>query len=561
MGLQRVTTLPTPVMRSSLGHLQASAGNRVVAGLARRRAAGRPLDRPSDAIVQRQAAPSRDEHAAFVLDDEKPNLIEGRSLAPKNMFHTTTKKEFIDKFKSLKQVKPSVTTIHIISHGAIAETPKDEDRGVVFFSGESPTRVPLSALAKEVAAGLGGGLSPAPAIFFRGCRVGNAEASMEEFRQAVGGSTASGTTCKTIIESLGPIILECSPPSGSSKVELEIKSRQDLTEFRKLAKQKCNVDLTAAEVETKFDEDLKAAIAAEFSSFKPVPGLTVIKDRRDCVVPLEKGQTHTTSLPIVKKAYFDNNGEIVSTWTVNLKGLSPLPGPCFKDLVPGGKTCELVTVSGKPGQKKPGGTQACLPADIPDVVLTVADRSAADFGEAATAESAEHLVGLRRGDGLVFGTFDRRDRVRDLQQRLNDRVGAGLSDDGMFGGGTADALARFQEAVDLTGSDVVDEPTADALSGAEPGPTSSSDLVGLRRGDGLVVGTFGQRPRVTKLQALLTGWGFATAADGMWGPKTQGVFNQFQVSRLIPAGELVDPVTADALEGRTQPPEVCLDTA
>ena len=43
------------------------------------------------------------------------------------------------------------------------------------------------------------------------------------------------------------------------------------------------------------------------------------------------------------------------------------------------------------------------------------------------------LVGLKRGDGLVFGTFDRRTRVRALQERLNAKVAAGLDEDGMFG--------------------------------------------------------------------------------------------------------------------------------
>ncbi len=98
------------------------------------------------------------------------------------------------------------------------------------------------------------------------------------------------------------------------------------------------------------------------------------------------------------------------------------------------------------------------------------------------------LVGLKRGDGLVFGTWGLRPRVQLLQQRLNEKSGSFLVIDGMFGAKTGQALTYFKSILGTqsntsaietqalegtsTGSDfpgfgtaleIVDPHTADAL--------------------------------------------------------------------------------------------------
>jgi peptidoglycan hydrolase-like protein with peptidoglycan-binding domain len=252
------------------------------------------------------------------------------------------------------------------------------------------------------------------------------------------------------------------------------------------------------------------------------------------------------------------------------------------------------------------------------------------------------LVGLKQGDGLVFGTFDRRTRVRILQQRLNEKTGAGLDEDGMFGPRTSEALATFQAGRGLPAIEPIDPDTADALmdrvapgggiSGVPPGqegavrasvssagsklvatkplydvaaetirragrdlgfssrssggtaaanldsaareiteasiliasagakmvaggPSASfpipggSQLVGLQRGDGLNFGTEDRRPRVVQLQTRLNErMSAGLATDGMFGPKTTEVLHEFQRSIRVPETDIVDQVTADALE-------------
>ena len=98
------------------------------------------------------------------------------------------------------------------------------------------------------------------------------------------------------------------------------------------------------------------------------------------------------------------------------------------------------------------------------------DNTAPGDDTAPNASSAP-LIGLKKGDGLDWGTWDKRPRVKLLQHKLNEKVMAGLDVDGMFGDKTADALQAFQLSISVPPAGVVDPVTADALMGKkEPTP-------------------------------------------------------------------------------------------
>ena len=78
------------------------------------------------------------------------------------------------------------------------------------------------------------------------------------------------------------------------------------------------------------------------------------------------------------------------------------------------------------------------------------------------------LVGLTEGDGITYGTWDRRPRVTRLQSKLNEH-GAALKLDGMFGPNTLRALNAFQALHGISQGNVVDRATADALEGSGRG--------------------------------------------------------------------------------------------
>jgi len=82
---------------------------------------------------------------------------------------------------------------------------------------------------------------------------------------------------------------------------------------------------------------------------------------------------------------------------------------------------------------------------------------------APTGLKGTTLVGLQRGDGLDFGTYDRRPRVALLQEKLNEKMMAGLTADGMFGAKTEQILREFQKSMEIPSSHVVDPITANLL--------------------------------------------------------------------------------------------------
>ncbi len=89
---------------------------------------------------------------------------------------------------------------------------------------------------------------------------------------------------------------------------------------------------------------------------------------------------------------------------------------------------------------------------------------AAAIGDTAPTDSAINpLVGLKRGDGLNYGTWDLRPRVKLLQHKLNEKTGAGLAVDGMWGPKTSAALETFMLSRSTVPAEIVDQDTADAL--------------------------------------------------------------------------------------------------
>ncbi|MEW7292202.1 peptidoglycan-binding domain-containing protein [Aquimarina sp. 2304DJ70-9] len=74
------------------------------------------------------------------------------------------------------------------------------------------------------------------------------------------------------------------------------------------------------------------------------------------------------------------------------------------------------------------------------------------------------LVGLKRGDGLVFGTWGLRPRVQLLQQRLNEKSGSYLAIDGMFGAKTGKALTYFKSMLGVIDTGYSDISTLETQS-------------------------------------------------------------------------------------------------
>lgn len=102
-------------------------------------------------------------------------------------------------------------------------------------------------------------------------------------------------------------------------------------------------------------------------------------------------------------------------------------------------------------------------------------------GGGAVDAAVNPLVGLKRGDGLNYGTWDLRPRVKLLQHKLNEKTGAGLTVDGMWGPKTSAALESFMLGRSTVPAEIVDQDTADALLDRKketPGPGPQPNLPG-----------------------------------------------------------------------------------
>jgi peptidoglycan hydrolase-like protein with peptidoglycan-binding domain len=249
---------------------------------------------------------------------------------------------------------------------------------------------------------------------------------------------------------------------------------------------------------------------------------------------LDRGKVTNTLDPLTGKPAFATCAGIGSLNPDKEK----CPKPGGGGATPGPKLC--VPIPGVEDTAGGGGSTFELTSSI--------DAAGASGGGADLVAAAE-LIGLKRGDGMTFGTIDLRPRVVELQQRLN-AIGFGIVPDGKFGGGTAAALTEFQQANSLTPQEEVDPETAGALTGGGASPALAGTVEGLKKLDGMAPGTAGRRQTVRKLQGILDARGFTCKVDGKYGEGTANALREFQQSEeLEQGGDLVDQQTAAALEG------------
>lgn len=143
--------------------------------------------------------------------------------------------------------------------------------------------------------------------------------------------------------------------------------------------------------------------------------------------------------------------------------------------------------------------------------------------QAATAPTAVTLVWPLVVEG------NRGERVIDIQQLLNQRIGAGLVVDGIFGPRTEDAVQRFQARVGIL---------VDGKVGNQTWPRL---IIQVQRGSrGRAVAAVQHNLRFA--------YGFTSlAVDGIFGPLTQAAVRSFQASFHIGVDGIVGPITWNTL--------------
>lgn len=127
-------------------------------------------------------------------------------------------------------------------------------------------------------------------------------------------------------------------------------------------------------------------------------------------------------------------------------------------------------------------------------------------------------------------------------QHLLTQRGHSTPADGQYGDGTRAAVTAFQSASGLAADGVAGPQTIGAL------------VLTVREGD--------SGPAVQAAQVLLTARGFATTADGAFGPATAGAVRSFQSGAGLSADGVVGPQTWNALfgSGSSTPPGSTYDS-
>ncbi|HVE56081.1 MAG TPA: peptidoglycan-binding protein [Pyrinomonadaceae bacterium] len=159
-------------------------------------------------------------------------------------------------------------------------------------------------------------------------------------------------------------------------------------------------------------------------------------------------------------------------------------------------------------------------------------------GEAVTPVAARMFGGVRAiQQKLVDAGF-----VPENQQR-------GFSD-GAWGGNTAAAVRRFQEANNLPATGLLDDQTGRRLFGMRNAPTTPTAPSNSGTANDLQRGSRG--PAVERLQDNLINLGFMTRAqkatgEGIFGPKTENALKDFQRSAHLTANGRFDAPTQRAM--------------
>jgi peptidoglycan hydrolase-like protein with peptidoglycan-binding domain len=165
--------------------------------------------------------------------------------------------------------------------------------------------------------------------------------------------------------------------------------------------------------------------------------------------------------------------------------------------------------------------------------MTVGTAGATTAAPRAPQARAVHAAPARAAqDPLSWPTVvegNRGERVVAIQYLLNQRIGAGLATDGVFGPLTLRAVRNFQARFHL-------------LVDGKVGPQTWTHLIiQVQRGS--------RGPAVAAVQHNLRfAYGFSTlAVDGIFGPITQGAVRSFQSRFRIGVDGIVGPITWNTL--------------
>jgi hypothetical protein len=267
-------------------------------------------------IVQRKPdgppapAPTSKIDVSIVLSDDAQDLAEGSAYA-KTVLRVT---DVTDAAAKIKALGAPIGTLYVVSHSNSA--------GQVEFISSIGTIswVPIADLAQALK-----GAAAIDNVDFRGCKVGDAPAKMESFRQTLGAQSTRGSNCWTFIQRATPLTLNGVDVTSPSQIP---KNRQ--ADFDNALLQQLK-NMTA---------DNKVGV-------------------QDCLVGFAPGEhANKSTLAKIWKLYWANNGNLIASWgSPNFNRDWQADSICTKDMTETTKPCAVVETKAPAPAKAGGGAK------------------------------------------------------------------------------------------------------------------------------------------------------------------------------------------------------------
>lgn len=264
---------------------------------------------------------------AIVLSDSAQDLVEGGAYAKTVLRVTDT----ADASAKLKALGAPIGRLFVVSHSNAA--------GQVQFTSSIGTIswVPIADLGKALK-----GAAAIDEVDFRGCKVGDAPAAMESFRQTVGAQATRGSNCWTFIQRATPLTLD----------GVEVTSPSQIPKGQEKA----------------FDQ----ALLRQLANMKAANGTGV----QDCLVGLAAGErANAATLAKVWKLYWANNGNLIASWgSPDYNEDWQKDSICSKDMTASTTPCATVETKAPAPAKSSGGGQTGQVRQVQGTEVNSGDR-------------------------------------------------------------------------------------------------------------------------------------------------------------------------------------------
>jgi hypothetical protein len=258
--------------------------------------------RQSSSVLQRSPNKKKKRTKVVLVFDDNENTMAEAGARGGTVVRATSVEDAKDKLTALGT---PISTLDVISHSSSAGDIE------IFDAEGNASWVPISDLSSQLKGAFPEGNQP-ETVDFSGCKLGEAGAELEAFRDEVGAKEARGNNCWSFTQNATPITIDGNEITEASQVPKNMKAA--------------------------FDQGILDQIAGMTSSDGQPVG--------HCIIGLARGEKPSAAnLKKLKKLYFANKGRFVATWASPEFNETWQEGSmCAKDLTATTEPCKTVKV-------------------------------------------------------------------------------------------------------------------------------------------------------------------------------------------------------------------------